>query len=69
MLAMLERRLVAGAGGGTADEYHKICLLLEAIMRTIKSIEGGGQHMLSLEAMAIDFRKISEGRYKEKITC
>jgi DNA polymerase III delta' subunit len=77
MLAMVERRLVSDAGrnstGAGADGSlmlcQKECMLLEAVMRTIKSIEGGGQQMLSLEAMAIDFRKIAEGRYKEIITC
>jgi|GEM_PF-1796660 len=75
MLAMLEKNYMPLGGGEekagdrTLSRCLDGCRLLETVMETIKSIEGGAQQILALESMAIDFRNISEGRYKEKTTC
>lgn len=72
MMAMLERRYIKaaqGASAGFVDDAHRTgCLLLESVMNTIKMIEGGGQLALSLETMAIEFRKIVGGNIKEKVS-
>jgi len=39
--------------------------LLESVVETIRSIEGGGHVALCLEAMAMDFRRISSGIERE----
>jgi len=74
MLAMVERRYMPGGEerdisekGGTG-KYLTGCRLLESLMETIKTIEGGGMQQLAIEAMALDFKRISYGGAGEKVS-
>ncbi len=76
MMAMVEGRYMPSAtregaprrasGEAWTDDYLTGCRLLESIMETIKSVEGGGMQQLAVEAMVVDIKRISYGRSGEK---
>lgn len=58
MLIFLDRRFSETArNNGAQKELKTLCALFESVLGTIKAVKGGGHTLLSLETLAIEYRR------------